>query len=178
MRALVLIFFLTGCGGLAWNTTVADAPSSRWAMLASLVPGQTTEKRFVAQWGNPTQKIREGAQVPYVYRNMSNPAGYPAPQFGDSSRFVVVTFQYGLAIGGYSSDSQRCRGTFPPRPPGPNFDNPTTVHPVNCSGLPNPPRPGNGVQTASGGPMDATGIGLGSRPGVPLDSYDPDGKYK
>ncbi|NNE89870.1 MAG: hypothetical protein HKN27_17515 [Silicimonas sp.] len=178
MRLLILVLFLSGCGGLAWNTTVADAPSSRWAMLASVVPGQTTEKRFVAQWGNPTQKIREGAQVSYVYRNMNNPWGYPAPQFGDSSQFVVVTFQYGLAIGGYSSDTQGCRATFAPRPPGQNFDNPTTVHPVNCSGLPNPPGPGDSVQTVFTQPLDAAGIGSRNRPGVPSDAYLPDGKLK
>lgn len=141
MRLLILVLFLSGCGGVAWNTTVADVPSSRSAMLASISPGLTTEKRFVAQWGNPTQKIREGAQVSYVYRNMRNPAGYAAPQFGESSQFVVVQFQYGLAIGGFSSDTQGCRATFPPRPPGHGFDNPSTVHPVNCAGVPNPPGP-------------------------------------
>ena len=123
---------LAGCGGLAWNTTVADHPQVRQAMLASVQPGYTTEKRFVTQWGNPTQKIHEGAQVSYVYRNMKNPPGYYAPQFGNSGEFVVVAFQYGLAVGGYSSDTQGCRATFAPRPPGQGFDNPSTVHAVNC----------------------------------------------
>lgn len=123
---------LAGCGGMAWNTTVADHPQVRTAMLASVVPGRTTEKRLVAQWGQPTQKIREGAQVSYVYRNMKNPPGYYAPQFGSSQAYVVVSFQYGLAIGGYSSDVEGCRATFAPRPPGQNFDNPSTVHAVNC----------------------------------------------
>ena len=59
-------------------------------MLASVYPGQTTEKRFAAQWGNPTQKIHEGGQVSYVYRNMTNPAGYYLPQHGNSGAFVVV----------------------------------------------------------------------------------------
>ena len=128
----VLCLCLGGCGGLAWNTTVADHPQVRQAMLASVQPGRTTETRFAAQWGNPTQKIREGAQVSYVYRNMSNPPGYYTPQFGTSGTFVVVAFQYGIAVGGYSSDTQGCRATFPPRPPGPGFDNPSTVHAVSC----------------------------------------------
>ncbi len=192
MRLLILILCLSGCGGLAWNTTVADAPSSRWAMLSSIEPGLTTEKRFVAQWGNPTQKIREGAQVSYVYRNMRNPAGYAAPQFGDSSQFVVVQFQYGLAIGGYSSDTQGCRATFAPRPPGQGFDNPTTVRAVNCAGISNPlgPRPvgqplfENPLQDFQN-PLKAPGtgttsgnLGPGMRPGVQADTYIPKGKYK
>lgn len=187
MRSLILVLLLSGCGGVAWNTTVADAPSARAAMLSSIAPGLTTEKRFVAQWGNPTQKIREGAQVSYVYRNMRNPAGFAAPQYGDSSQFVVVQFQYGLAIGGYSSDTQGCRATFAPRPPGQNFDNPSTVHPVNCAGIPNPPGP-----RAPGEPIfenvlpkqnPFSGIG-GVAQGtdtylkVPADSYEPDSKYK
>ena len=117
---------------MAWNTTVADHPKVRQVMLASVEPGYTTEKQFTAQWGNPTQKIREGGQTAFVYRNMKNPPGYYAPQFGNSGDFVVITFQYGIAVGGYSSDSQGCRATFAPRPPGHGFDNPSTVHAVNC----------------------------------------------
>ena len=132
LRILPLCLALSGCGGLAWNTTVADHPQVRAAMLASVEPGYTTEKRFTAQWGNPTQKIREGGQVTFVYRNMANPPGYYAPQFGTSDAFVVVDFQYGTAIGAYSSDEQGCRATFAPRPPGQGFDNPSTVHAVNC----------------------------------------------
>ncbi len=71
-------------------------------------------------------------QVAYIYRNMSNPPGYYTPQFGNSQAYVVVLFQYGLAVGAYSSDTEGCRATFPPRPPGPGFDNPSTVHAVNC----------------------------------------------
>ena len=134
MRVWIACFslLLAGCGGVAWNTTVADHPQVRSAMLASVVPGRTTEKRYVAQWGNPTQKIREGGQVSYVYRNMSNPPGYYVPQYGNSQAYVVVSFQYGLAIGAYSSDTEGCRATFAPRPPGQGFDNPSTVHAVNC----------------------------------------------
>ena len=101
-------------------------------MVESVVPGRTTEKRFTLQWGNPTQKQREGGQVAYIYRNMSNPPGYYTPQFGNSQAYVVVLFQYGLAVGAYTSDTEGCRATFPPRPPGPGFDNPSTVHAVNC----------------------------------------------
>jgi len=132
MRLGFLFFLLAGCGGLAWNTEVADYWQVRHAMLESIRPGHTTEGRFIARWGAPTQKIREGAQISYVYRNMKNPEGYYAPQFGDSTRFVVVVFQYGVAVEAYSSETQGCRATFPPRPPGPGFDNPTTVKPVNC----------------------------------------------
>ncbi len=133
MRFGLLLGFLllAGCGGLAWNTTVADHPQVRQAMLASVQLGMS-EKSFANQWGNPTQKIREGAQVSYVYRNTKNPTGYYAPQFGNSGQFVVVAFQYGLAVGAYSSDTQGCRATFAPRPPGRGFDNPSTVHAVNC----------------------------------------------
>ena len=134
MRLLLVIFclLLTGCGGIAWNTNVADHPQVRAAMVASVVPGVTTEKRFELQWGKPTQKMREGGQVAWIYRNMSNPPTYYAPQFGRSDAYVVVLFQYGLAVGAYSSDSEGCRATFAPRPPGPGFDNPTTVYAVNC----------------------------------------------
>ena len=132
VRVLFLCCLLCGCGGVSWNTTVANHPQVRSAMVASVVPGRTTEKRFILQWGNPTQKQREGAQVAYIYRNMSNPPGYYAPQFGNSQAYVVVLFQYGLAVGAYSSDTEGCRATFPPRPPGPGFDNPSTVHAVNC----------------------------------------------
>lgn len=132
IRVLLIYLCLAGCGGVSWNTTVANHPQVRQAMLASVVPGRTTEKRFSLQWGNPTQKLREGGQVSYVYRNMSNPPGYYAPQFGNSQAYVIVVFQYGLAIGAYSSDTEGCRATFSPRPPGLGFDNPSTVHAVNC----------------------------------------------
>ncbi|MEM7720425.1 MAG: hypothetical protein AAF222_14595 [Pseudomonadota bacterium] len=132
IRVLLICFCLAACGGVSWNTTVANHPQVRKAMLASVVPGWTTEKRFSLQWGNPTQKLREGGQVSYIYRNMANPPGYYVPQFGNSQAYVVVVFQYGLAIGAYSSDTEGCRATFAPRPPGPGFDTPSTVHAVNC----------------------------------------------
>ena len=125
------LLVLNACG-LAWNTQLADQPSIRWAMLNSIQAGTTTEAQFRARWGNPTQRIREGGQVVYVYRNMSNPPGYAVPQFGDSTRYVVVVFQYGVAVAAYSSDLEGCRATFAPRPPGAAYPNPTTIKPVNC----------------------------------------------
>ncbi|MCV6594042.1 MAG: hypothetical protein OIF48_13885 [Silicimonas sp.] len=160
----LLPLLLAGCGGVAWNTTVADTPQVRQHMLASLRVGQTTETEFTSQWGKPTQKIHEGAQVSFIYRNMKNPKGFFAPQFGDSSAFSVVVFQYGLAVGGYSSDSQGCRATFAPRPPGPALDNPTTVHPVNCSGAGAAGRDGG-----SGHPLDARAASSGT-PRTPADA--------
>ncbi|QMU58895.1 MAG: hypothetical protein GKR98_12220 [Boseongicola sp.] len=128
-------FALGGCGGLAWNATLANHPQVRADMLDSVKPGVTTEITHTSRWGNPTQKIREGAQTRFIYRDMSNPPEYRFPQFGDSSRYVVVIFQYGIAVSAYSSDNEGCRGTFAPRPPGAGFENPTTIHPVNCGRL-------------------------------------------
>ena len=132
LRMALFCLLLAGCSGTAWNTTVADHPQVRSAMVASVVPGRTTEKRFQLQWGLPTQKLREGGQVAYIYRNMSNPPGYYTPQFGNSTAYVIVLFQYGIAVEAYSSDTEGCRATFAPRPPGPAFDNPATVHTVGC----------------------------------------------
>jgi hypothetical protein len=148
-RILPVMLCLSACGGLSWNTTLADTPEVRQSMLASVERGITTETGFVTRWGNPTQKVREGAETRFVYRNMTNPPGFRFPQFGDSTAYVVVVFQYGVARGAYSSDTEGCRATFPPRPPGPGFDTPTTVHPVNCAG---------------------GGNGSGA-PGVPPDSF-------
>jgi hypothetical protein len=182
MKHLILIsFLLTGCGGLAWNTTVADHPQVRTAMLASVQPGATTERGFAARWGNPTQKIREGAQVSFIYRNMKNPTGYYAPQFGNSGQFVVVTFQYGLAIGGYSSDTQGCRATFVPRPPGHGLDNPSTVHAVNCGVAYDGSSEHRPIAEAiswlnqqahnAGGKINASLPNRGASPMVPADTY-------
>ena len=131
-RILLLAFCLGGCTGLAWNTTVANDPVARMAMLASVRPGISTETDVTTRWGRPTQKIREGGESRFIYRDMRNPPGYAAPQFGMSDAYVVVVFQYGIAVEAYSSDTEGCRGTFAPRPPGAGFDNPGTLHPVNC----------------------------------------------
>ena len=173
---------LGGCGGLSWNTTLADHPQVREAMLASVQPGATTEMRFRMQWGNPTQKIREGGQVAYVYRNMTNPPGYTFPQFGDSTAFVVVLFQYNVAVAAYSSDLQGCRATFAPRPPGAHFANPATVKPVNCNV---PPGADDGRDLGLIAVLRRIGQGGGSnagheRPTVPWDGYAPGngGKFR
>lgn len=176
MRAIVFLIFLVGCGGVAWNTTVADHPDVRAAMLASIEPGLTTETRFRTQWGAPTQKVREGAQVAYVYRNMSNPPGYPFPQFGNSGAYVVVVFQYGVAVAGYSSDTEGCRATFAPRPPGVAYANPSTVMPVNCG---QPRTTFTGSTAASGDPRGPSGTQR-EYPGVPPDTYpgEKPGKFR
>ena len=178
-----MCLLLSACGGVAWNTTVADHPQVRQAMLNSVVPGQTTEKRFVLQWGLPTQKMREGGQVAYVYRNMSNPPGYYAPQYGTSQAYVVVLFQYGLAVGAYTSDTEGCRATFAPRPPGLVLDNPSTVHTVNCGvqydGSSEYRPIAEGIdwlsrQTRAGGQRMAARLGgpaAGTAPMVPDDQY-------
>ena len=119
---------------------------------------------------------------------MTNPPGYHIPQFGDSSAYVVVLFQYGVAIGAYSSDIEGCRATFAPRPPGAGYPNPATVKPVNC-----------GVPAGSDAGRDkglieiirdfAEGSDRGAPfergpesayPRVPADTYDPadSGKYR
>ena len=157
-RNLIILFLLSGCGGVSWNTTLADEPVVRRAMVDSIRPGITTESQFLTRWGRPTQKVREGGETRFIYRSMTNPPGYPFPQFGNSQDYVVVVFQFGRAVSAYSSDTEGCRATFAPRPPGQTFDNPTTVHPVNC-GL-------NGA--VQGAPLDATGDGTGSGIGTTM----------
>ena len=129
VRWLILLasMALTGCSGLSWNTEVAATQAARTAMALSVIPGETTERSFATRWGNPTQKVREGGQTEFVYRDIRNPKGWYFPQFGDSHHYVVVTFQYGLAAGVRTSDGIDCRGTFPPRPTGFPVDNPSTV---------------------------------------------------
>ena len=168
--ALQFLTMLCGCGGVAWNTTLADTPYVRHAMVASVDVGRTTEKAMVAHWGNPTQKIHEGAQTSFVYRNVKNSEPGYFLQFGNSGAYVVVDFQYGIAVAVRSSDTDGCRGTFPPRPPGPGFDNPSTVHPVNC-GITSGARGG----ITDGGPLDAI-----NRPGVPAETPNSEssGKYE
>ncbi len=117
---------LVGCSGLAKNTTVASTPGSRAAMAEFVVPGHTTETAFTTRWGNPVQKVRRGAQTEFIYRDMRN-ASFALSQFGTSTEYVIVTFQYGMATGVRTSDEILCRGTFAPRPPNYTFDNPTRV---------------------------------------------------
>ena len=121
---------------------------------------------------------------------MTNPPGYYMPQFGDSSAYVVVVFQYGVAVDVYSSDMEGCRATFAPRPPGAHYPNPATVKPVNCGvppgadagrdkGLMTPIREATGMEAPA---VPAAGPGIGT-PGADVitdDSYYPGGggKYR
>ncbi len=146
-----------GCDGTAFNTTVADTHVTRLQMLNSVDIGETTETEFVTRWGQPTQKIREGARTEFIYRNMGlfGP-DYPM-QIGDSRNFVIVTFEYGVAIAARSTEDENCRATFPPRPPGPYFNNPMVIQPVgDCAG----------AVRAGRVPSDAFGAGGGSGDGA------------
>ena len=133
---VLALLCLSACSGLALDTRVADTPAARAAMAGSVVPGTTTETDLIGRWGRPVQKLRRGAQTEYVYRALFDPeAGIVNPWFGDSGRYVIVTFQYGLATGVRVSDEIDCRATFPPRPPGYLLDNPTQVRLVgDCAG--------------------------------------------
>ena len=91
-----------------------------------VVPGHTTETELTTRWGNPVQKVRRGAQTEFIYRDMRN-SSFALAQFGTSTEYVIVTFQYGMATGVRTSDEIPCRGTFAPRPPNYTFDNPTRV---------------------------------------------------
>ena len=169
MRAALLILLLAACEPVSWNTLVAEDQSVRLAMVQSIRIGVTTDTDVATRWGKPTQIVREGGQHQWIYRDMRQPLGV-FPQFGDSSEYVIVTFQYGIATGVRTSDFEGCRGTFPPRPPGPGFPNPSTVHPVNC-----------GVTGAvvADGPYGAATVPpapAGHNPGVPEEGiYDAPG---
>lgn len=172
-RLLFLFFlFLPACGGVAYNTTVAATPAVRNAMVQSVVIGQTSEQEFATRWGRPVQKVREGAQVEWIYRDMSDSETHKLFNRGDSARFVIVTFQYGRAVAVRSNDTEKCRATFPPRPPGHGFDNPGTVHAIqNCPGV---MRPGDGP---GDGPVDGNGGDNNAAP-IYADTYQGDGKGK
>jgi hypothetical protein len=161
-RVILLLLMLSGCTGLAFNTTLANEPEVRNAMLTSVRPGVTTERDVTTRWGRPTQKIREGAEVSYVYRDMRNPPGFYAPQFGNSGAYVVIVFQFGLAVGAYSSDAEGCRATFAPRPPGHGFDNPSTVKPVNCGPTTRPLVTGDPAPIGASARSAGSGSGAGS----------------
>lgn len=168
MFAAGALSVLAACGGVVLDTTLADTAEVRRAMLQSIEPGITTETQFVTRWGPPLQKVREGGRTEFIYRRQR-----------DSTRFVIVTFDYGMAIAGRSNDFELCRATFAPRVPGYGFDQPSFVMPVGrCAptrtsnglslfGAPaGPGGPGGGGADGSGGPA-ASGV-----PGVPIDRYD------
>ena len=159
MRAALLVLCLAACAPVSYNTLIAEDPAVRLAMVRSIRIGVTTDTDVTTRWGKPTQIVREGAQHEWIYRDMRTP-GRPFPRFGNSSDYVIVTFQYGIATDVRTSDFEGCRGTFPPRPPGPGYPNPSTVLPVNCPGV-----------AVVAGPRDAATVvpGIGGRPGVPGD---------
>lgn len=98
-------------------------------MLESVQPERTTVVEFTSRWGHPLQKIREGARERFVYRNRD----------GDSSAYVIVIFDYGVATGAYSNEAERCRGSFDPPVPGHGFNRLDTVVPVGgCAGIRRP----------------------------------------
>lgn len=177
----LLLLLLAGCAETAWDTTIAETPDRRWAMAASVVPGKTTETEFITRWGAPTQRVREGGQTEFIYRSMANPPGYHFPRFGESGAYVIVTFQYGLAVAVRTSDTEGCRATFPPSPPGPGFPNPSTVHPAStCPGV--GPLQGRvhpleqAVRQWTGQAPIGGGAPAGTPPGVPEDRYGGAGK--
>ena len=141
MRFLVIFTFalLSACGGVTWNTKVANSPAVRLAMITSVDIGKTTEAQLVTRWGAPVQKVREGGRTEYIYRDLTDAEKDKLYSIGDSTKYVIVTFQYGKAISVRSNDTEGCRGTFAPRPPGYGYDNPLTVYPVpTCPGLNRP----------------------------------------
>ena len=132
LRMVLLLGFFTGlagCGGLAWDTGVADSQTVRFAMIESVGIGNTTQTQFTTRWGNPFQKIRDGGRVEYVYRR----------RLGDQSRFVIVTFEYGVAIAVRSSDTEGCRASFAPRIPGYAGDTADVVKPIGWCAPPGDP---------------------------------------
>ena len=151
-----------GCGGLAWDTRMASQPATRLAMITSVEPGLTTEPQFVVRWGNPLQKAYDGGRVDYIYRART----------GDQADFVIVTFEYGVAIAVRSSETEGCRSSFAPRVPGYGWDTPDIVKPVGWCADPNDPYDPNGfwkrLTQESYAPPTVAGA-----PGVPDDTYVP-----
>ena len=137
MRFLPFLYLtvVSSCGGIAWNNTVADDFAVRRAMVESLEIGQTTETQWTTRWGRPVQKVREGAQTDFIYRNLKDEKEGKLFFIGESTEYVIVSFQYGVAIGIVTSDDVDCRATFQARPPGQNWDYPGTTYPMqDCPG--------------------------------------------
>lgn len=168
MRFLVILFplILVACSGLTYSTTVAQSPATRLAMALSVVPGETTEKSFITRWGYPVQKIRNGGRVEYVYRDIRNRRVPHLPLQGDSDSYVIVTFQYGQAVGVRTSDGVECRAAFNPRPTEYFFDNPTVTK------LAGPCAPGFGGAGSAAQPASLPA------PGVADDGFAAGGKGK
>jgi hypothetical protein len=143
LPVLLLLLPIAACGGVVWDTTVADSPDVRRAMVESVRIGQTTDDEFVLRWGPPLQKAREGGRVDFIYRRQKQ-----------SADFVIVTFDYGVASGVRSTETEACRASFAPRVPGYGFDRPDIAMPVGWCGPP----------TRPGVPLDSVGLGRGDLP--------------
>lgn len=174
--ALFALALLPACTGLALDTTVAETEGTRAAMVASVRIGETTEGGMTLRWGNPFQKVREGAQTEYIYRRLN----------GTDFEYVIVTFRHGVATDVRTSADEGCRGSFAPRLPGYGFETPEVVWPVG-------PRCGPDAAEARTGAIQVRGrnglFGTGlfptqpdagdARPdGVPQDRYTGDRKLK
>ena len=141
MRLLAAVpLLLAACGEVALDTRVADRAEVRRAMAESVEIGRTTDDAFVLRWGPPHQTQREGGREAFVYRSRMQ-----------SEAFVIVTFDYGIASGVRSTETEACRGTFAPRVPGYGFDRIEPVYPVGWCG----PAARPGV------PLDSVGLGRG-----------------
>lgn len=157
---------LAGCGGLAWDTRVAERQATRLAMIESVRIGDTTELQHVARWGNPLQKLREGGRVDYIYRR----------RMGDHARYVIVTFEHGVAIDVRSNDTVGCRASFAPRVTGYTADTADIVKPVGWCADPNDRYIPWGVwkRLVAEAQADMTGQPPETgRPGIPADIYVP-----
>lgn len=145
-----LLLSLAACGGVAWDTEIAETATARRAMLDSVRIGVTTETEFVTRWGPPFQKIREGGRTEFVYRRQEV-----------NSRYVIVTFDYGVAIAARSNDMELCRGAFLSRVPGYGIDSQDTVVAVgNCRRVGAP-------LSATGRPDGGRGAGTGNGSDTP-----------
>jgi len=141
MRAvLAVVLPLLACGEVALDTRIADRAEVRRAMVDSVEIGRTTDDAFVLRWGPPHQKQREGGRESFVYRSQRQ-----------SEAFVIVTFDYGIASGVRSTETESCRGTFAPRIPGYGFDRVEPVHPTGWCG----------PSARPGVPLDSVGLGRG-----------------
>ena len=93
----------------------------------------------------PLQKAREGGRTDFIYRRRD-----------DSAAFVIVSFDYGLAVGVRSTETEACRATFSPRVPGYGLDRPDVVTPVGfCDRVPRPGVPPDDYGLATGGKASA-----------------------
>lgn len=137
----LLLVPLAACGGVALTTTVADRAEVRRAMVDSVEIGRTTDDAFVLRWGPPHQKAKEGGRVNFIYRSPRQ-----------SAAFVIVTFDYGIAVDASSTETEACRATFAPRVPGYGFDRIEPVHPSGWCG----------PATRPGVPLDSVELGRGS----------------